>query len=211
MVNILQIILGIWVLLLIILIYNLFTITINSNPQNDNKYCIYINEPYGNKDIKSNETLDDPTLSWYYYYKPKGNIYYFGKKEAPPPPTLKPGANTIKRPGNAYLLDYPKNTTKSYITTVRLLTAPSCRMSKLESAFWNTKKEVQGMGQIGEMIDFKVELYDIANPANLKYKLPIVVKEIPGNPPTIMKFNDLLYGPRSDVMIQWIYGDGRLY
>src|SRR3989344_2364949 len=167
MVNILQIILGIWVLLLIILIYNLFTITINSNPQNDNKYCIYINEPYGNKDIKSNETLDDPTLSWYYYYKPKGNIYYFGKKEAPPPPTLKPGANT--------------------------------------------KKEVQGMGQIGEMIDFKVELYDIANPANLKYKLPIVVKEIPGNPPTIMKFNDLLYGPRSDVMIQWIYGDGRLY
>lgn len=185
------------------------------NPDNNDCTCkvCKLGGPYKRFVVKENNELDDGTLAWYYNYKPSGDRYYFGKNEANPPPTLKPGANTMKRPGNAYLMEYPKNESQreSYVTTVRLLTNPSCRMSKLESAFWNTKKEVQGMGALGEMIDFKVELYDYANPANLKYKLPVVVKEIPGNPPQLMKFNDLSYGPRSDVMIQWVFGDGRVY
>ena len=59
---------------------------------------------------------------------------------------------------------------------------------------------------------FKVELYDYANPKNLQYSLPIVVKEVQTDKGLqLFKFNDLLYGPRSDVMIQWVFGDGRLF
>ena len=168
---------------------------------------------YSYVDPLAHNVATDGSLSWYYNYKPKGDCTHFGKNEAVPTSTLKSGAKTLKRPGNIYLLDIPKKELlERPVTVVRLLTAKTCRMSKLESAFWNTKREVQDMGHLGKLIDFKVELYDYANPKNLQYSLPIVVKEVQTDKGLqLFKFNDLLYGPRSDVMIQWVFGDGRLF
>src|SRR3989344_1948600 len=160
------------VIILLILISYYFNNINNFTSSGSNHYRNFVS--------KEQKELDDPTLSLYYDYQPKGNKCYSGENEVTPTPTIIPGANTMKRPGNVYLLEWTNPKTQA-ITTVKLLTAPSCRMSNLEAAFWNTKREVQGMGELGKMIDFKVELYDYANPINLKYKFPIVVKEIPGN------------------------------